>query len=219
MKNRKILIMNTASAMLLIAFSILIVMIKTVDVAAIGPDGTEIGLSAFNEAVHNAIRYNNIWYMISEAAGALAFPVIIAFALYGLYQLIKGKSFKAVDKDLYLLALLYITVIAIYIFFEVVVINYRPVLENGRIAASFPSSHTLLAITVYGSAIIIIKDCEFRRSLRALFIAALSVLMVITVCARLLSGVHWATDIIGSMLLSISLLLLFKSIREQIKRN
>ena len=217
MKSRKIMIMNIASTLLIIAFSLLIVLVKTADVAAIGPEGTTIGLSALNGAVHNAIGYNAIWYKISEIAGALAFPVIAVFAFYGLYQLIKGKGFKAVDKDLYLLAILYISVIAIYIFFELVVINYRPVLEDGNLAASFPSSHTLLAITVYGSAIIVIKDIVMKREIKAAVIAVLSILMVLTVCARMLSGVHWATDIIGSILLSASLLLLFKSIREQIR--
>ena len=216
MTNRRIITENTASALLFIAFSILIIMLRRIDTAAIGPEGTVIGLSHINGAVRDAIGYSSIWYTISEIAGYLSFIPMLACALYGLYELISRKSLRAVDGEIYLAAVLYIAVIAVYVFFNAVVINYRPLLENGTIEASFPSSHTLLAMTSCGSMIIlsgiIVKSIAIQKALNA----ALAVLMALTVISRLLSGVHWITDIIGAILLSSSLLLLFDSLICQI---
>lgn len=216
MKNRRAAIESIAALILLTAFVLLIIMLKTVDTAAIGPENTVIGLSRINEATHNAIGESSTWYLISEASGALAFPVALVFAFYGIYELIKKKSFKAVDKELYCLAALYASAAVIYLFFETVIINYRPILEKGELAASFPSSHTLISITVYGSAAIILKSVLHDKKKKTTISSVLIFLMILTVVARLFSGVHWLTDIIGAILVSSSLLLLFDLFTYQI---
>ena len=75
--------------------------------------------------------------------------------------------------------------------------------------ASFPSSHTMLVCVVMGSAIMLlgryIKDEKIRRVLKIVFYLVIAV----TVLGRLFSGVHWLTDILGGVLISICLLSIF----------
>ena len=74
--------------------------------------------------------------------------------------------------------------------------------------ASFPSSHTMLIMTVM-IAVMIVSDKYFGNLFGA-FIRVLCFLTVlVTVGGRLWCGVHWFTDIIGGILLSATLLFLF----------
>ena len=100
---------------------------------------------------------------------------------------------------------------AFYVFCEVVVINYRPVILEEGLEASYPSSHTVLVCCVMTTAIMqcvrLIKH-EMLRNTAVLFSALMIVIMVV---GRLLSGVHWFTDIVGGILLSVALVWLYYS--------
>ena len=195
-------------------FALLLVLVKTVDVAAIGPEGTEIGLSRLNAAVRDALGFHPAWYRITQALGGLAIGVAAAFALAGLVQLVRRGSFWRVDREIGALGFLYAAVIALYALFEVVVVNCRPVIMPGEehAEASFPSSHTMLTCVVMGSAILLARRYLGGRGDRGKRIAAetLCVLVIaLTVFGRLYSGVHWFTDIVAGALLSASLLSLY----------
>ena len=103
------------------------------------------------------------------------------------------------------LGVFYIVVIAVYLLFECVVINYRPVLINGVLEASYPSSTTMLVMTVMPTALMQwnqrIKTTVLRRSVLVATVAFIAFMVI----GRLLSGVHWVTDILGGAMLSISL--------------
>ena len=103
----------------------------------------------------------------------------------------------------------YIVVLIFYVFFEKVVVNYRPVLlitNDYLLEPSYPSSHTILSLCVCGSAIIINKNLYKKYSFLKIVSIISLVLMLLIPRGRLFSGVHWLTDIIGGVLLSSSLL-------------
>ncbi len=199
-----------AALALLICFVILLLLVTCVDIRSIGPANSEIGLSTLNAAVRDAIGQNDTWYNISEVLGLLPLASAAFFALLGVYQLITRKSLKQVDQSLYLLAGFYVAVAVLYVFFEIFVINFRPVLgEGGELEASFPSSHTMLSLCFLGA---LAYQCAKRIRNKAICITAIVVCVAValtTVAARTLSGVHWLTDIIGGILISAALLLLY----------
>ena len=130
----------------------------------------------------------------------------------GIIQLIKRKNFKKVDLHFYALLGLYIAVAATYVFFELVAVNYRPILIDGKAEASYPSSHTMLAITVLLSSFLMICRLVKNRSIKFVALGVTVVCSVAMAILRLYSGVHWATDIIGGILISVSLVLIFNAV-------
>ena len=183
------------------------VLLTKVDVKPIGPNNSTVGLSSVNNRLR--VDYNETYYKISKYLGYAALLIPVVYAGIGVYQLIKRKSFAKVDKRLYILAIFYVVVLATYVLFEKVVINYRPVMLDGGLEASFPSSHTLMSLCFAISAIIVNKSL-FKDKTKIINIA-LFILGMAIMTFRLLSGVHWFTDIMGAALYASSLLLIFKS--------
>ena len=209
---------NKFLVILYIFFTILyIYLVKNIDVQAIGPNGTSVGFAKFNDSVRSLIGTNLNLYKISEYLGYIILLIAGIYALVGLLQLIKRKSIAKVDKEIYLLGLFYIVVLMIYILFEKVIINYRPVILDGKLEASFPSSHTMLAICIGVSAVIVNRK-YIKRELLGTVNTLITLLCLSVVVLRVLSGVHWATDIIGGLLISITLLIGFKYIYKMSKK-
>ena len=199
--------MLTLSAALLILFAALIVAIKTVDVQNVGPNGSQIGLATLNLRVHQRTGLQMGWYDITDKLGKICILIAPCFALLGLYQLIRRRSLKHVDADLWALAGLYVALGAAYVLFEKVIINYRPVIlpTETALEASFPSSHTMLAVCLVSSALV---QAERRiGNQKVLFLLdVLGVLMMLVMSVgRLASGVHWLTDVLGGVLLGAAL--------------
>ncbi|MBR0082319.1 MAG: phosphatase PAP2 family protein [Clostridia bacterium] len=209
------------AAALGVLFLALIAIVKWVDVAAIGPEGTSVGLSHLNGAVASALGFQETWYKITKLTGYVAFAVIAAFAVLGGWQLISRKSLAKVDRKLLFLAGLYVVTAVLYVVFEKVVINYRPVIVPGDAGpeASFPSTHTMLAVVVFGSALLLLPDYLADRRLLLGARCVVCALLLVTVIGRLLSGVHWLTDILGGILLGAFLLAAFRLFTEQMHPN
>ena len=204
----------TLACVFALLFVLLLVLVKTVDVAAVGPEGTEIGLSHLNVAVRDALGFHPAWYRITQALGGLAIGVAAVFALVGLAQLVRRKSFWKVDREIGALGILYAVVVALYAVFEVVIVNYRPIIMPGEehAEASFPSSHTMLVCVVMGSAMLLARrylDGRGDGVKRAAAEALCALVIALTVFGRLYAGVHWFTDILAGILLSASLLSLY----------
>lgn len=195
-----------------VLFFLLIILLRTVDVAAVGPEDTSIGFSHLNVAVHEFFGMNPTWYIFTQITGILAIGIFLATAFYGLMQLIRRKSFAKVDWPIYVLGGLYFIIFALYVFFDKVAVNYRPIIEEGaeHVEASFPSSHTMLIIAVMGSFMITQNKYALRRGKEFHFMMIVSAFIILlTVVGRMVCGVHWFTDIIGSIILSAGLLFLF----------
>ncbi len=206
----------TLAGVLALLCALYILLIRTFDVAPIGEGGTSVGLSHLNLAVFQAVGVHMLWYRITELLGYLALAVCGAFALLGLWQLVKRRSLLLVDREILALGVLYIVVLALYVFFEKAVVNYRPIIMPGETApeASFPSSHTMLTITVMGSAMLVMKK-YFNSPVREILQGVAAAILAVTVIGRLLSGVHWTTDILGGVLISMTLLTAFKAFADE----
>ena len=136
------------SIFFLLAFAVWTVLIQTVDVKAVGVNSTDIGFAFINTRFHSLTGVNFMLYNITDWLGLVPLAVCIAFGILGFIQLIKRKSLFKVDADIIILGVYYVTVILCYLVFEMIPINYRPVLINGFAEASYPSSTTLLVLSV-----------------------------------------------------------------------
>lgn len=200
-----------AGAGLIGAFALWTVLIRWVDVQAVGQNGTKIGFADFNVWFHQLTGVHMTLYTITDWLGLVPIFICLCFGVLGLVQLIKRRSLLSVDPDILLLGIYYVLVIACYLIFEMIPVNYGPVLIEGRLEASYPSSTTLLVLsvmpTLWFQANRRVSNAMIRKAV-AVFVVTFSVFMVI---GRLVSGVHWATDIIGSVLLSAGLYMLYRS--------
>ena len=196
------------------AFVLWTVLVSYVDVRAIGQNASSVGFATLNGYVHNLTGVNMFLYTITDWLGFVPIGVAFGFAVLGLVQWVGRKSLFKVDRSILALGGFYIIVLAMYIFFEIVVINYRPVLIDGYLEASYPSSTTMLVMCVMPTAMMQlharIKSDVFRRCV-LISIAAFTAFMVI---GRLASGVHWLTDIIGGALVSAGLVITYASVSD-----
>ncbi len=196
------------------AFVLWTVLVSYVDVRAIGQNASSVGFATLNGYVHNLTGVNMFLYTITDWLGLVPIGVAFGFAVLGLVQWVGRKSLFKVDRSILALGGFYIIVLAMYIFFEIVVINYRPVLIDGYLEASYPSSTTMLVMCVMPTAMMQlharIKSDVFRRCV-LISIAAFTAFMVI---GRLASGVHWLTDIIGGALVSAGLVITYASVSD-----
>lgn len=206
------------SAILLLIAITFTILVKVVDVKQIGVNNSSIGFATLNQFIFETTGVNIIWCHITDWLGLIPVFMAIVYVFIGLIQLIKRRSIFKVDKEIILLGLYYIIVIALYVFFEKVIINYRPILMNGFLEASYPSSHTLMTICICGSSILINKKL-FNNKITKVINYLSIIIITITVVGRLISGVHWFTDIIGGILISSGLLMTFYSLLSIINKE
>lgn len=192
-----------------------IILLKVYDVAPIGAGGTYVGFAGINGKVHEMLGVHMKWYEITEYIGYAALAICAFFALAGLYQLITRRKLRRVDREILALGGLFAADIIFYVLFEKFIVNYRPILIDGSTEpeASFPSSHTVLIVTVM-LAVVIIAEHYISESLAILVDIICVLVAMVTVGGRLYSGAHWLTDIIGGILLAATLLFVFDAVIE-----
>ena len=207
-KTKKIV---SAGILLLAAFAVWTFLIQTVDVQQIGPRQSAVGFATVNGWFHRLTNVHWMLYTLTDWLGLVPIVVCLLFACVGLAQLVQRRSLLKVDLDILLLGVYYVLVIFAYLLFEMIPLNYRPVLIEGILEASYPSSTTLLVLsvmpTLHFQAERRLKNSAPRHCIKVLTVL-FSVFMVV---GRLLSGVHWLTDIVGAILLSGGLFLLYKA--------
>ena len=206
MKKDKLIKITIIMIVISIVYTILV---KTVDVASIGPYDSKVGFASINGYFRDLIGYNKTWYTITKYLGVLPFLLVGNFALIGAKQLYERRNVLLVDKRILFLGCFYILLGLVYIFFEKVIINYRPFLQEGILEASFPSSHTMLAICICLTALYLGKFYIQNKSFLKFFNTCTFILMIVLVLGRTLSGVHWITDIMGGIIISITLVLIY----------
>ena len=209
MKEKNLLL---TGIILILVFVLWTFLILCVDVQPIGPNGTKIGFATLNNWFHELTDVNMTCYYITDWLGLIPIFCCMFFGIVGFIQMIKRGSLLKVDPDIVALGSYYIIVILGYLLFEMIPINYRPILINGIVETSYPSSTTLLTLSVIPTVIFQVwrrvKSVFIRKTATAIFVS-FSLFMTI---GRTAAGVHWLTDIIGSIILSSGLYLIYHSV-------
>lgn len=195
----------------IMAFVLWTVLVSCVGVQAIGPNNSKVGLATLNAYFSRFIGMNMALYHITDWLGLVPVAFMLVFAVVGLVQWIKRRAIYKVDCDILVLGVYYLIVFAIYMFFEYVVINYRPVLINGYLEASYPSSTTMLVLCVMPTAIMQLNKWIKNTALKNILSITISVFIVFMVLGRFLSGVHWFSDIVGGILFSAGMVMAYYS--------
>ena len=218
MKKRENQYLKTGVIMIVLCM-IWTIMIQTVDVQIAGETQTQIGFATLNVWFHNLTGVHMSIYHITDWLGLVPVCICLMFGIIGFTQLMRRKSICKVDSDIILLGIYYVIVIGAYLIFEMIPINYRPILIDGIAEASYPSSTTLLVLSV-------MPTLSFQGSRRLnnkstklfihIFTAGFSAFMVI---GRMVSGVHWLTDIVGSVLFSTGLFYMYLGVVDLSNRN
>lgn len=194
-----------------VAFVVWTALIQIVDVQPVGQNGTEIGFATFNCWFHKLTGVNMTIYTITDWLGLVPIFICVIFGGIGFIQLVKRRSLFKVDYDIILLGIYYVIVIFGYLIFEMIPINYRPILIEGIMEASYPSSTTLLVLSVMPTLI----EQMNRRLENTVVKRVISILTILfsiyMVIGRLVSGVHWFTDIVGAVILSIGFFCIYKA--------
>ncbi len=201
---------------LFLLWIVFIILLKTVDVAAIGPEGTSVGFSAINGAVHELTGFNATMYTISKIFGYIVILAGLAFGAFGVLHIFKKRKIVKAEPAILATFGLYCMFVIIYLFFELVIINYRPVIMPGdeHVEASFPSSHSMLAVMIMGSYYLLAQRYVREDTLK-LVLRILCVLLIVgTPLTRLLAGVHWLTDIIGGIWIGAVLLIAYDGVLD-----
>ena len=200
-----------SGAVLILAFIVWTILIQTVDVRPVGVNGTNIGFATGNTWFHRLTGVHMGLYTVTDWLGLVPIVVCICFGVLGLTHWIRRKSIVKVDKDILLLGAYYILVILGYLIFEMIPINYRPILIDGVMEASYPSSTTLLVLSVMPTLLFQVNRRTTDKTVRRITAAFVILFSAFMVIGRLVAGVHWFTDIVGSVLLSAGLYSLYRA--------
>ena len=206
-KQRKIKLFTSIA--FLAAFVLWTVLVRLVDRKGIGPYGSVVGFAGLNGWFHSLTGANYFLYDLTDLLSIIPLGLILAFAVWGMAQWFRRKSLWKVDWDILVLGGFYVAVMVAFLLFEVVEINYRPVLIKGVLETSYPSSTTMLAICVMLTAMSILGKRIANKKHNTIMRVAILAFTAFMVIGRAISGVHWITDIIGGALLSAGLVLLF----------
>ena len=207
------------SILYLCLFIIWTLFVIYVDVKPLGVCGSSIGLSTINLWVHQSIGVHMFLYHITDWLGLVAIFICLFFGFLGLFQLIQRKKLLKVDVDVILLGLYYILVILYYIIFETIPINYRPILINGNMEVSYPSSTTLLVLSVMLTFNFQINKRLTNIKIKKVILVMANMYTYLMIICRLISGVHWFSDIIGSILFSMALFSLYKAFVDHFSKG
>ncbi len=200
-----------AGVILILIFVLWTVLVMKVDVQPIGPLESSVGFAGINGWFHKLTGEHMKIYTITDWLGLVPIVICVCFGVLGLKQLIQRKSLTKVDPDIILLGIYYILVILGYLIFEMIPINHRPVLIDGVLEASYPSSTTLLVLSVMPTLIFQANRRVKNENLRKVLVIGSVLFAAFMVIGRTVSGVHWLTDIIGAVLLSAGLYLVYRS--------
>ncbi len=194
------------------AFILWTILIQVIYVQSVGPNGTNIGFASLNTQFHQMTGVNMTLYNLTEWLSLGIVPILccVFFCGLGLVQFIKRKSVLKVDRDILILGIYYVVIVIIYAVFEVIPINYRPIPIEGVMEASYPSTTTMVVLCVMMAAIFQAKRRLKNTVLMTAVMIITALYSVFMVYGRLFAGVHWLTDIIGSIILSFGLFALYK---------
>lgn len=210
-KRKKYLLLTVVMFAVFVIFTGLI---KNVDVKPVGPRESCVGFATINDWFRKLLGVHVTLYNITDWCSIITIPIGMIFLVIGLVEWIKRKKLFDVDGNILALGIFYILTFVCYAIFEFFVINRRPVLINEFLEASYPSSTTMLSLTVFVTAIDQVKIYISNKKIKYPLIVFLSLFSIFLIVGRIISGVHWLTDILGSIILSSALIFCYFGIKE-----
>ena len=193
-----------------ILFIVYTILVKVVDVKSVPTTSTFVGFGTLNLWFHQLTKENLFLYQLGDWLSIIPLLICAVYAMIGCFQLIKRKSILKVDYQLLILGFYYVLLLGIYLLFEVIPINYRPILINGVLEVSYPSSTTLLVLCIMKTFAYNIKIYLNDKQSKRIIISLTMIYSIFMIIIRILSKVHWITDIIGAILLSNALYYLYQ---------
>ena len=203
---------------LLLLFGCWTAAVRFIDVRPIGPRGSTVGFAAVNQWMHTLTGVHMTLYALTDWLSLVPLLLVMGFGILGLVQWLQRRQLCKVDHSLLALGGYYILVLMVYVLFETVVINYRPVLLNDILEPSYPSSTTMLVLCVMPTAAMQLQSRIRHRVLKGWLTGTIMAFTVLMVVCRFLSGVHWFTDIVGGIFLSAGLTALYRAILHRTGR-
>ena len=217
--NKKNIINFSITAGLFVIFAIFTILVKFVDTSLVVATNTKIGFSSINKPIFEALGTSDAWGTISLILFVVAGLVALTLAVIGIKEWFANKQLSKVNhKILFLLGLYTLTVI-FYFLFEILAVNYRPLLDEGLVKLSYPSSHTLLICVVCLSACFVVPDYIKNKPLKITITCILIAVSILAPLSRLLAGMHWFTDVVGSLILSVALVMCYYSSTCLVKKQ
>ena len=190
--------------------------VKFYDYRSVGPLDSKVGFATLNERFHKYIGVHMSLYKITNILGIFLGIIALTFVVIGIIQLIKRKNLFKVDKEIWLMGFFYVAVILVFLLFEKLKINYRPILDHGKLEASFPSTHVFITLCIGVSAMLVNK--KYFKPYRLINIL-IGLLMSAIIVLRVISGVHWLTDIMGGLFIAGTLLYIYYSVLITFKKK
>ena len=172
----------------LFLFALWTFLLTVVDVQPVGQLGTNVGFASLNLRFHEMTGVNLYLYTLTDILGLVPILICVLFAFVGVIQLLKRKSIKLVDRDILFLGAFYLFVIFTFVGFEFLAVNYRPILIEGQLEASYPSSTTMLVLCVLPTAFMQIKRRIKNRFISVILIFWGSVFALFVLIARVYKG-------------------------------
>lgn len=216
---KKHIINFSITAALFVVFAVFTIIAKFVDTSLVLTTNTKIGLSSINKPIFDSIKISDAWSTVSTVLFLVAALVALALIVIGVREFIKTKQLSKVNHKILFLIGLYMLTVFFYFLFEILIVNYRPLLDEGLAKASYPSSHTLLVCVVCLSACFVVPDYIKNKPLKITIISLLILISLLTPVTRMLAGMHWFSDIIGSLLLSAALVMCYYSTTCLVKKS
>ena len=202
----------------LLLFLIWTMLVMNYDVQNIGVNGSSVGFAVLNSTVHKLFGTDMALYFITDWLGLVPVFICLCIAFFGMCQLFKRKDLFRVDFDILILGIYYIIVFSIYLSFEMIPINYRPILINGAMEVSYPSSTTLLVLSIMPTLCFQIKRRVSNRTVVQMICIFSYLFSAFMAVCRLVSGVHWFSDILGSVFISFGLFYIYKAVVMMISK-
>ena len=137
------------------------------------------------------------WNLISDIILITSLVTFAVFAVLGFFQWIKRKSLKKVDKELLWAILPLSLMAATYVIFEkFIILNVRP---NGSGEPSFPSTHTMVAATIFFITAIILPKYIKSRAARITLDLMMLIFIILVSIGRVLANMHWVSDVCAGL--------------------
>lgn len=140
------------------------------------------------------------WARITDIILISSILSLSVFAILGLCQLFSRKSIKKVDRSLLAMFIpLILMAVAYFVFNHFLIWNVRP---NGSGEASFPSSHVMVVSTIFFCIALILPQYIHSKLACASLNLLMLLLIVFTAIGRVVSNMHWMSDVFGALAFS-----------------